>query len=282
MRSIEYDSDRFAEWLRTYTDKAESSIRLYVRTISRFYKIYDEMTEQNLNEFISNGFRKSRSNYLKYALGSYLKYKKKEGLYRNLVKVKVRSRSRSFNYQPKSVILEIIENIDIEKIKDMCDLQYAMCCRAKEVITIKSEYLDYNYHDVIKVDVIGKGDKERSLFLIRKYEEILKKYDKGKGFLFLDDRYNYADEPQLEVGVNTMRQYMYNAIQKSIDRIGIKRFSTHDFRKNGGDFIYSKYGLGVTQDSLGHADPRTTKESYTNPNDNPVIKALRDHQGDYS
>jgi len=276
--------EKFTDYLRINTDIAESSIRLYARTINRFLFVYNEATIENMNEFISDSFRRSRSNYVKYSFKYYLNFKhpkkKAKAIYDNLVKVKNRSKKRLGNYHSQETVLKIIDNISREKYRDMCKLQYALGARAREIITLRAEYIEYYYKDdKIRLTIIGKGDKERTLYLKSSYRPTLKKYQKAEtGFLFLDSRYNYADEPELEVAINTMRQYMYEALNNSVEGLGLPHFGTHDLRRNLAEQIYKKTkDIYLIKEILGHSKIDTTEEYF----DKMKVKkeeALAEHQ----
>lgn len=276
--------EKFTEYMRINTDIAESSIRLYSRTISRFLFNYHVVTIETMNEFISDSFRKSRSNYVKYAFKYYLDFKhpkkKSKSIYDELVKVKGRSKKRLGNFHDKDTIHKIINNIGREKFRDMCKLQYALGARAREIITLRAEYIEHYYKDdTIRITIIGKGDKERTLYLNSKYRQLLKKYQKtDTGFLFLDSRYNYADEPELEVAINTMRQYLYEALNNSVEEFGIRNFGTHDLRRNLAEQIYQKTkDIYLIKEILGHSKIDTTEEYF----DKMKVKkeeALAEHQ----
>lgn len=277
----EKDIDRFTEYLRTYTSIAESSVRLYARTISRYIDQQNELTIDNINRFVSQSFRESRSTYVKYAFQYYLKYMGKESWYKKIVKAKVRSKKKPNKRYSKEVIQSIIDNISREKYRDMSRIQYATGARAREIITIKEENIDMSHsNNAISIYIIGKGDKARHIFLSRyQFEPLLRKYMRDRaGYIFLDHCYNIADDPELEVAIDTQRRYMDLYLQEAIDRIGLQGFGTHDFRRNVAEIITTDRGIKAAQMALGHSDARTTM-NYLNSNRNEEVEdAMIRHQ----
>jgi site-specific recombinase XerD len=282
-KNKEEDIDRFSDWIRTYTNISESSVKLYVRTVNRFLRENSSINIETINKFISDSFRKSHSNYVKYAFLHYLKYIKKEKLLGEITKTKIRSRKKIGCYLTKDQIEMIIENIHEEKIKHIAQLQYATGARIKEIITIKKENIDKDYvvdgNACIRVMLIVKGDHEHIIFLDKKYEKIINKYDNGEaGYIFLEHSCNFLEEKELDTKVSTMRQYVHNAVSRASKEVGIENFSTHDFRRNVAEAMVQKHGLLTSQKILGHKRIETTMK-YLNPNeDRGVREAILGHQ----
>lgn len=279
--------EQFKEWLRKNTNLAESSIQLYGRTILNYLTIYDdEISLSNINDFVSKSFREKNCTYKKFAFRKYLEYIKKPSLYEKIVPVKTPPRKKMGKYLPKNMILKIIHNIRGDKFQDIAMLQFATGARAREIITLKEENIDFDDiggDNVIRLRLEGKGGKERMTYIEMKYEALLQKYMAGsKGYIFLEDPARFADEAMLQRMIDTQRSYLYNRLKDSAQELGIERFGTHDFRRNVAS-ILEKTGFRyrTIQRVLGHSDLKTTMR-YFNESPEDIKEATITHQQDVS
>jgi len=274
------DQLKYESWLRNNTNLREGSIRLYARTISAFHDQYDQLSVENINDYVAKSFRSKHSFYVKYAFRQYLIYIKKPGLYKQIIPVKMGPRKKFGKYLKESLIRKIILNIKKEKYKDIALLQYATGARAREIITLKEENIDLLFSpDVIRIRLEGKGGKERVTFLSQKLRIYVEKYLKGQGgFLFLPAELNNADDQELETTINTQRTYFYNSLKVSAQSLGLDSFGTHDFRRNVAELIRKKHkDPFLVKKVLGHASINTTLRYFSDsPED--VEAAITTHQ----
>lgn len=276
----------FKDWMRTNTELSEGSINVYVRAINLFQRRYDHLTEHNINDFISKGFRNRRSYYMKYAFKYFLKYKgfeeDDEGtplLFNKIVKVKIKPRKKLGVYVKEDMIKKIIYGIKVEKFRDIATLQYATGARAREIISLKEEQIDMNFDPgIIRLRLEAKGGKENITFLSTDYETILRKYMKGKpGYLFLSDMEIQGDDI-IERAIQTQRTYFYNVLQKSARSLGLSKFGTHDFRRNVVELL-KKRGthIDTIKKALNHSSINTTLKYFDETPDD-VKEAIIKHQ----
>lgn len=271
---------KFDAWMRENTMLAESSILLYNRVISEFLRSNVSSDSQHINKFIIKKYRDSRNYYAKYAFKHYLNYLNDPDVYKNLVSVRRRSRKKLGKYVPGHLIRKIIKSVPKAKYRDVAVLQYATGARAKEILTLRSEDIDFGYHlDVIRVRLIGKRDTERVTFLSSKYEFTLKKYTESDDpYLFFSKSESLQDPTSFQKLIERERTYYYRDLQKALKKLGISGFGTHDFRRNVADRILRSTGnIHTAQKVLGHKSINTTL-IYVNDNSPDIKDAVLEHQ----
>jgi site-specific recombinase XerD len=126
----------------------------------------------------------------------------------------------------------------------------------------RSEVADLNVEDIdLKLKetrIIGKGNKERMLFLddgtITAIEQWLALRGNHEGALF----YRVLKNGKIQVG-RLSDQAIYNIVKKRQVEAGISEISPHDFRKTFISTILEETGdLRMAQALAGHSDPKTT------------------------
>lgn len=158
---------------------------------------------------------------------------------------------------PKALSIE-----ELEIVRDSCEtlreralieVMYSTGCRLSEIMNMKKS--DINMQEM-SMHVIGKGDKERIVYLSIKAMHQLKKYILSRGddceYLFVTDR-------------KPARQLADRTIERIVDKIQSrakisKKLTPHVFRhtfatlamENGAD-------LADVQQLLGHENPATTQ-----------------------
>lgn len=252
--------DSYPDWLRENTALSESSISLYARTARRFFEDGHQIEPGQINAYIAQSFRNSHSCYVKYTFRYLLKFLGKSKIYKGLIPVKVPPRKRMGKHYPERMVRKIILNIRKELLRDQALLQYKTGARAREIITLREENIDFDFSpDILKARLIGKGGKERPTFLSKDCAEILQKYCKGTArYLFLHEGCA-VDPEQLERAVNTNRSYLYEALKVSAHELGLSGFGTHDFRRNVAERIRKlTKDPYVAKKILGHSKIETT------------------------
>lgn len=126
----------------------------------------------------------------------------------------------------------------------------------------RSEVADLNVEDIDlelkEARVIGKGNKERMLFLddgtvtaVKQWLDLRGDHD---GALF----YRVLKSGKIQAG-RLSDQAIYNVVKKRQAEAGISEISPHDFRKTFISTILEETGdLRMAQALAGHSDPKTT------------------------
>jgi site-specific recombinase XerD len=126
----------------------------------------------------------------------------------------------------------------------------------------RSEVADLNVEDIDlelkEARIIGKGNKERMLFLdegtviaVKQWLELRGDFE---GALF----YRVLKNGKIQAG-RLSDQAIYNVVKKRQKEAGITEISPHDFRKTFISTILEETGdLRMAQALAGHSDPKTT------------------------
>lgn len=134
-------------------------------------------------------------------------------------------------------------------------LMYIGGLRRSEVADLNTEDIDF---ELKEARVIGKGNKERMLFLdggtVTAVKQWLALRGKHDGALF----YRVLKNGKIQAG-RLSDQAIYNVVKKRQIEAGIAKISPHDFRKTFISTILEETGdLRIAQALAGHSDPKTT------------------------
>lgn len=153
--------------------------------------------------------------------------------------------------------LEIVrESCETDRERALVEVMYSTGCRLSEIANMKIS--DINYQDR-SAKVIGKGDKERTVFFSFKAMHHLNKYlntrkeplDGKSDYLFIRERRPFAKLTNRSIG---------RAIDKIAERSKVsKKITPHVFRHTKASLMMENGAdLADVQHILGHEDPSTT------------------------
>lgn len=153
-------------------------------------------------------------------------------------------------------------------------LLYETACRVSELINIKVS--DINFGDNPNIKVLGKGNKERIIYISKDSKEILEKYINKfnviNGYLFL----NHSNEPYTRFGINKLVEKYVGLASINIDSLKNKNITPHSFRHSKAiHFLLNGTNLAIIQRFLGHNQIQTT-EMYLDITSDAVINAVND------
>ena len=151
-------------------------------------------------------------------------------------------------------------------------LLYETACRVSELINIKISDIYFNNNSYIKV--LGKGNKERIVYISKDSEEILVKYINKfnivNGYLFL----NHSQNKYSRFGINKLIKKYVDLASFNIETLKSKKITPHSFRHSKAvHFLLNGTALPIIQKFLGHAQIQTT-EMYLDVTNNAVIDAV--------
>ena len=126
----------------------------------------------------------------------------------------------------------------------------------------RSEVADLNVEDIDlelkEARIIGKGNKERMLFLDDGTVIAVKEWLELRGDLDGALFYRVLKNGKIQAG-RLSDQAIYNVVKKRQKEAGITEISPHDFRKTFISTILEETGdLRMAQALAGHSDPKTT------------------------
>jgi len=297
----------FLDYLDSALDKSQNTIKEYnydLVTFFKYLKLDDSSVDTNSKEFIINDITIEDLKKLTlddlYTYTSYLKNVKKNGAATRARKVA--SLKAFFNYLcmnqklldinpaqnletpkigkrlPKYLTLEESQQLltNVEKAnsrnepRDYAIITLFLNCgmRLSELTGISMGDIDFDNN---KLNVIGKGNKERTIYLNKACINSIMKYlssDKRKSLkndfrtpLFLSERNERISQRTVQ-----------EIVKKYLVATGLSKYSTHKLRHTAATLMY-KYGevdIRALQKLLGHESISTT-EIYTHV-DNDIIR----------
>lgn len=175
---------------------------------------------------------------------------------------------------------------ELETVLSQCDLKsksgykhfvlmsllYETACRVSELINIKINDINFCNNSYIKV--LGKGNKERIIYISKNMVEILEKYIKkfniSDGYLFL----NNSSRQYTRFGINKIVEKYVNLSKENHESLNNKNITPHSFRHSKAiHFLQNGTSLPVIQKFLGHNQIQTT-EMYLDITNETVIDTI--------
>lgn len=252
----------FEQYLYKNTTLLPSTIQIYVRTIKQYLAEYQKPDKESINSYVVANTRRSHSFYKKYAFKWYCKFIKRNSWYDQVRPVRVRPRKKFGKFIESDKIKQIIEKISDKKYRDIATLMFVTGTRAKEIISLERENVDLDYKPhLIRIKIIGKGDKEGVTFVKQDLRQLLESYSTPTNkYLFLKDFAQFIEkEADFIRVVNNERTNLYRKLREAASSLGISKFGTHDFRRNWANRMRKRgKSLHTIQKGLRHGDPSTT------------------------
>ncbi len=180
--------------------------------------------------------------------------------------------------QHQDYLEEVLEMVDFDRLVRMATREkdvraiavfhcmYLTGMRVSEILQLKVQDINKDY-----VNIIGKGEKSRDIFLAERLKEYLKDYVRGRNqpinnYLFVNERND-----------NVMsRQSVDSLIKKyaGIAKVKLTKAHAHNFRHLAGiRMIEEGFSLDEVADILGHGNINTTR-IYTRKTKKELLKAI--------
>lgn len=272
----------FKEWLKDKYGLKASTRYIYGQNIYRFKGLgYNFSNSEDYNNYIIEYEIKRRITTIYKSVKRFVEfYFRDEKNVKNdlLDKIIIPEQKVDYKYKRKylseSEILEVINALKDFKHKVISLIQHLTGVRAGDVMHIKRGMIEpeiYDGKNVVKITLVGKGDKRNVVYLhevitqkllmdyITKYINNLKYYFldiKSKRFKNTDDE----SQEQYYLMQSNIKAYRRD-LKQALYKCGIEQeaFSTHDYRRCYARRVWTKYkDLVVLKDMLNHADPSTT------------------------
>lgn len=292
IKEYEYDLIMFIEFeiiRKIYSEDKESYIKNFNFTKINSYidsKFFEEMSMQDFYAFLSyldngkNDSATTRSRKIS-AIKSFYKY-----MYNEIEIIDTNNANKLTNpkiSQRQPVYLTLAETevllneISKEKNEFLRSRDLAMVFTFLTTGMRLSELVSIDLSDVNKdsFNIIGKGNKERTVYLTKNCLELINSYIIIRSAYLKDDKVN-------ALFISTRKKRISNrAVQATIDKYLEKAnfdttiYSTHKLRHTAATLMY-KYGdvdIRALKDILGHASVSTT-QIYTHLDDEDLKKAV--------
>lgn len=153
-------------------------------------------------------------------------------------------------------------------------------CRISEVASMKRASLDPERR---AATVLGKGNKERIVFFWEAWDDVqayLKARDTYELELVEDEEPLFASHDLITWHHQVLRSVGANALRVQLYRLcnaaGVPKTKPHGFRHYRATEIQRQKGdIALTQETLGHADISTTKNTYVHLTDDDLYGELK-------
>ena len=148
--------------------------------------------------------------------------------------------------------------------------------RLSELVNINISDIDFSNY---KLNVIGKGNKERTIYLNEACIKALKSYlaDRPKdGVKFNSKDALFLSEQRKRISNRTVQYVVYEELKKT--GLDVHKYSTHKLRHTAATLMY-KYGhvdIRALQELLGHESISTT-EIYTHVDNDQIRSAVENN-----
>ena len=244
----------------TIEDISREHIRLYIRDIDR--RLIDSSIKRHLTSIKMLYRFLTKSNYISHNPSEYFDSPKKHS-----------KLPQTVSEDEMRILIESIEIHNEKDVRDkaMISLMYATGIRVSELCNIKLDDLSLSHNSM---NIYGKGNKERIVFIDDETKRLLTEYIKvyRDSFLKKDTPYLFL----LNNGNKMTRNRFYNILQKRVLNSSLtKRIHPHMIRHTfATELLNHDADLRSIQELLGHSDISTTT-IYTHVNNKKIIEEYR-------
>lgn len=262
----EYQQEKFIEYM-TKKGISERTIHNYAQKVKYFFKIYNEMNRENIDEFfenISDRLSSNSHNCYVNAINAYIAYLELETK-KNLSEWKHHCIAiKQVSFLDDILSMEDFEyfcNKAKEKGRDKtfiaCKIMGTTGMRISEIINIQRRHIENG-----SIDFYGKGNKKRRVYFTDKLKlEVLEILDKhnltnSEDYIICSswcgDKQSWKDLRALSRSIAIIAE-QYCGFRKGLVHPHIFR---HFFAKN---FIKKYQNIALLADLLGHSNLETTR-----------------------
>ena len=274
--------NQFELYLSDDTSLLPNSKRLYYSAIKELLNNYPIPTIEQLNHFIAIKCN-ARQPHVKYAIKKYLLFLGREQDYLKLNKAPKKQPIRDKIFLSKEQIYRIINTIENKMHKSIAMVQYNTGARASEILTIRKSRISrqaINNVEVIRINVRGKGDKPRYVYLLVDFWKYIEPYYKNcRDYPFLNDKENPIPYLRFWDKVQTAYKRYYESLKTAAKKCGFK-LATHDLRRSFADDLRKETDIYRVQQTLGHKDINTTTKYFETQNKD-IASSMLSQQEDF-
>lgn len=266
----------FEEWLREKRNLADSTMSYYVSVITNFLYKYNEVSLNNINEYIIDHAIRNRQSAVYSILKAFVQYKFKDvgernQIIENMIRPPIRhSAKQERAYLSEDEIVKVINNLKKPKHKIVGLIQDLTGVRAGDVMRIRRGNIIpeiYDGENVLKIVIYGKGDKRNVVYVHDTIgQELIINYiiknRHSDDYYFMEFNERNKDKKFRDNSVfHSNYVSYYRDLKQSLARAGFehKSFATHDYRRCYARRVWDKFkDLHVLQELLNHENPATT------------------------
>jgi integrase len=241
--------------------------RRNLRNIGKMYNTWlklnkKQLSEKSLKSFLQNlqdkqssaTWNLSRQNLkklLKHQPGIGDNYLKRVMIDEIFTDIKnLRQDKKVIDYLSYSQVLQLILGSDV-KTALIIEFLFKTGCRISEMINIRP--IDINVDRQVRSSVIGKGSKQRTVFIDHELYERISKHFKGVYYLFENSNRNKLD-----------RSNLFRKIKVAGQEVLQRAIHPHILRHSTANYLLKDCGksLKFVSEYLGHSDTAVTLEMY--------------------
>jgi integrase len=241
--------------------------RRNLRNIGKMYNAWLKLNKQQLSEkslkcFLQNlqlkqssaTWNLSRQNLkklLKHQPGIGDNYLKRVMIDEIFTDIKnLRQDKKVVDYLQYSQVLQLILGSDV-KTALIIEFLFKTGCRISEMINIRP--LDVNVDRQVRISVIGKGSKQRTVFIDHELYERISKQFKGVYYLFENSKHHKLD-----------RSNLFRKIKAAGQEVLHRAIHPHILRHSTANYLLKDCGKSpkFVSEYLGHSDTAVTLEMY--------------------
>lgn len=285
---IEDKIKNFEDYLTINTNSSFLTIKKYKAVIRRFLLTTNlSFSIDNINNWLIEVSKKKNCNYYKYAFKHFLISIGRKELIDKLPMIRKKPRKKVFPFIPKETMNKIINSLSGLHQK-LAFLQLKLGARVTEIMTLRAENIDFRINPKmiqIKVGInksLTKRNKEKTLYLSKKYETLIHKWLNGKtfGYIFLKPEFEHYDEETLITKLDSIRRDYDNKLTKTGEWYHVNALSSHYLRHLFADYFIMAGGNPIyLKDLLGHSKMDTTLD-YISINNLEAQKVLLQMEGE--
>jgi len=239
---------QFEEYLKTKTSLSERSIETYIRTMRAFFLFSNGSDSlEEMNKYIR------RYPLARFVFKKYLEFAGRTSEIQQLIKAR-KAKRREGVYVDEQTLLQICNHLG-KTYRFVALIQALTGARACEVLTIRKDMI-FVEKDYLKIKIIGKGERERFIYIPQPFAPLVYEFVNKSNRLY---PFLKGEQEDLKRLVYNNYVNYYRQLRKAAAILGLKKFGTHDFRRNFINKLYDKTkDVRLVAKAVGHAKLETS------------------------
>jgi len=260
---------------KTLSPNTQKQYLLYFEKIEILNIVYNGLTQDTINEFIST----FKSNLVRSFLKLYFEYKGIKDLVINKrTGTPKRKKPVIMSKEDADLLLRVLYEVN-EKVALMVELSYRCALRRNEVCSINVKDLDWDEwkkeRNTGKLLIRGKGDKQRYVIVPTSLMNKLAKY-LNKINVIPTDKLFFKDNDDKSISISKERYW--EIYHEAVIGLFEKKYKLHTLRHTKATQWFED-GIDIVriQQRLGHSNIATTR-LYINPDEEIELKKWQEDE----
>jgi integrase len=225
---------------------------------TRYYQDNDSLDMERVNSFIIGATKGKRNYFITKSAFRHLFTSEGRGEeFKTLIKIRQKDTVQKGIYLTKDDLRQIIESMPTIRYQTVAIIQYCTGARASDVLGIRNEDVKKE-GDSLRIKLVQKGGGERIVFIPSIYAKRIYNYVK-----ITDQEYPFLRMPSEYSNIDTVIDNNYHIyyleLRGVVERLGFRKFRTHDFRRNFIDDAFDQTtDIRIVSKAVGHKRISTT------------------------